>query len=49
MIKNHLTFNDMDQLLNEKIYELATQKPDMMINLIGEGIIGSAFTSCIIN
>ena len=34
MIKNHLTFNDMDQLLNEKIYELATQKPDMMINLI---------------
>ena len=34
MIKNHLTITDMDQLLNEKIYELATQKTDMMISLI---------------
>ena len=33
-IKNQLDANDMDQLLNEKIYELATQKTDMMINLI---------------
>ena len=34
MIKNHLTITDMNQLLNEKIYELATQKTDMMISLI---------------
>ena len=34
MIKNHLTFNDMDQLIAEKVHEIALQRPSIMISLI---------------
>ena len=34
MIKNHLTFNDMNQLIAKKVHEIALQRPSIMISLI---------------